>query len=304
MSKLALNQQLWNAVVDGRQEIVEAALVAGADPDFRDAGDPDETRHQSAHARSVLHEAILLGRFEAAQLLLKHGAEQSCDGLYELAPLHLATLFGQEDLMEEMLQAGGDVQALAGGGDSVLMTALIGEDAYDHPGRPIATKQQDPRLAERMVRRLVEAGADINGANEAGETPLWNAVRYQDAATVEAMIGLGADAHLQTAFGTNLVAEGALALNQADAMAQMPWRAEDARNMRQRALEVLRVLHAQGLQPAKDFDDADVEAELHYPNDKIQREILGWWGRWDAEAGHANTDNKAPSIRSWRRQGR
>lgn len=301
MSKLALNQQLWNAVVNDDRGMVEAALVAGADPDFRDTGDISDDRHQSNHARSVLHEALLLGRVEAAGLLLAHGAEQTCDGLYGLSPLHLAALFGYEDLVETMIQHGADLQAVDGSGDNVLMTALMGEDPYDNPGQPIQAKLDDSDLAMRLVRKLVQAGVAINGVNEAGEAPLWNAVRYQSGAAVSEMISLGANPHQTTVFETSLVSEGAEALNRADALGQMSWRADESRAERQRALDVLRVLH--GKEVAL-IDTKEVsQLELHYPSTKIQREVEGWWQQWSREAtpNGSSAAASAPSMRNLRR---
>lgn len=282
MSKLALNQQLWNAVTNNDPPMVEAALVAGADCDFRDTGTPSDDRYQSAHARSVLHEALFLGHTEVARILLSHGAEQTCDGIHSLTPLHLATLFGYESLVDDMIERGAQIDAVDGGGDNLLMTALMSEDTYDRPGFPIIAKTLDPELALRISLKLIAAGCNVNGVNGAGETPLWNAVRYQNGKTVEELIRVGADQHHVASYHTNLVAECAYVLNKADALGQMVWRGDESRAERQRALEVLHTLHKHEVSLADSKDPEQLE--MNYPSTKIQREIESWWHQWDREA--------------------
>jgi hypothetical protein len=59
----------------------------------------------------------------------------------------------------------------------------------------------------------------------------------------------------------------------------MVWRADECRTERQRALDVLKVLHEDGVALV---DGSDIsKRELHYPTDKIQREIESWWRQWD-----------------------
>lgn len=281
MTRLEINHQMWNAIVAGNAQMVDTALVAGADADFRHCTDPTREGGRGSHPWSALHEAVSSGHAETVRVLLRHGAEQACDGSHGLAPLHLACLDGRLDLVQMLIENDADASLMAADGENALAMALAIDDPY-RAGGGCQDKLDNPSLTLDLVDALVEAGCDPNALNASGESPLWTAVRGQRAEVVERLVELGADPHSQNAFGIGLVAEISYALGRADAMGQMSWRVDECRAERERAIQVARVLHGQGV-PLVDANDPS-QIEMYYPSQKIHREMEGWWAQWDAEA--------------------
>ena len=278
MSKYELNQQLWDVALDGRVALVEAALVAGADPDYRDV-DPDQEGLVLGTC-SVLQMAARRGNASVVALLLSHGAEPTPGGAYGLSPLHEAALQGNEAAVEALLENAKCLGQRSHNADTALFTALMTKNPYREGEPEVALKEHDPQLGLRLVRRLVTAGEDLNALNDLGESALLMAVRHQPPDVVKALIADGADVQVTTVFGTSLVAEGAARLNEAIAWGQATGRSIEARRERQQALDVLEVLHGAGLSLAKGPE----AAELHYPSEAIQREIEALWEQWDQAA--------------------
>ena len=278
MSKLSLNQQLWNAVQDNDLQMVEAAIVAGADPDFRDAPSDPTSDRAPYGTHSVLHEAVSLGNTVAVQLLLRYGAEQTKDGVYGLTPLHLATLEGNLEITRLLLDNKADPKARCDTGDSVFMTALMGENPYINGVPWFYQKTENPEKLLPLLEMLIEAKVDINAPNDAGETPLWNVIRYQSVPVLEWMIAHGANIHQVTVFDTDLIAEAGLALSRADTWADIPERKREGGLMRRQVVELLTVLHDQGL-AWKDIPEEEIVYQ--YPSHQVHMELKSMWGSLD-----------------------
>lgn len=261
--------------------MVETALVAGADADFRHCTDPTREGGHGSHPWTALHEAVASGNSEIVRVLLRHGAEHSCDGVHGLAPIHLACLDGRMDLARMLIENDADATMMSADGENALAMALAIEDPYRNSGAS-QEKLDNPEATLAMVDILIEAGCNPNALNANGESPMWAAVRGQSPAVVERLVELGADVHAKNAFSVGLVAEVSYALGRADAMGQMAWRVDECRAERERAIQVAQVLHRLGV-PLVDPQDPS-EVEMHYPSQKIHREMEGWWAQWDAEA--------------------
>ena len=291
MSQLILNQQLWAAVCKNDTAIVEAALVAGADPNFRDAPLDPTAEGACFSTHSILHEACFRGHEEAVALLLRHGAEQCQDGTYDLTPLHLACLTGRVDIASRLVERGADVKATDGTGDSVLMCALMGENPYATPPVWLYEKMEKPAHIVALLDFLVKAGADPNQPNEAGETPLWNAIRYQGPEVVDKLFSLGADVRQRTCFDTDLIAEAADVLSRADVLSDMTQHRKEGNAMRKRIMACMEIAHQHGL------SWREIEAGerlMHYPSEKLYAQMKSLWSSMSAAGTTSPSRNAAP----------
>lgn len=279
MSQLILNQQLWAAVSRNDTPIVEAALVAGADPNFRDAPLDPTAIGACFSTHSVLHEACFLGHEASVALLLRHGAEQCQDGTYDLTPLHLACLTGRTDIVKQLVNRGGDLLATDGGGDTPLMCAMMGENPYASPPVILHEKMEKTGEVQKLLEYLIEAGANPNQANQAGETPLWNAIRYQSPQVTARLIALGGDVQQKTCFDTDLIAEAAQSLSSADVLSDIPQYRKEGNAMRKRILACLEVIHANGLA----WRDLDAENQVaDYPSETLYHQMKFLWNSMSA----------------------
>ena len=273
-SRLILNQQLWIAACNNDAKMVEMALVAGADPDFRDSPSDPTADEACFSTHSILHEASLRGHVDVVSLLLRHGAEQSKDGLYGLTPLHLACLNGHVEVAKALISRGAQVDARCDTGDTALMTALMGENPYSNSVPWLHEKMAAPDRVKELVDVLVRAGADINAPNDPSETPVWNAIRYHDADMMTHLISHGADINHQTLLDEGLLSEAAQALSRADSWGDIPHRRKEGLNMRKRVLSCLTVLHQNGLQWQELPSE---EILLHFPSESIHRQMRAMW---------------------------
>ncbi len=137
------------AARDGKIEIMELLLVAGADPLAED----------SHFLGTPLHHAAVGGHAEAVRCLLRHGCPV---GLYDedgAAPLHLAVIGRSNavDVIQALLDAGADINETdTSDGETPLMWAAQGE----HIG---------------SLKFLIQSHADLNKTDNLGWTALMKA---------------------------------------------------------------------------------------------------------------------------------
>lgn len=290
MSRLILNQQLWAAACNNDVAMVEAAMVAGADPDFRDSPADPTTEDACFSTHSILHEAAYRGHGGVVDLLLVHGAEQCKDGTYGLTPLHMACIKGHVEVCRLLLPKA-KINARCDTGDTALMTALLGENPYPLTAPPLEKKVADTKRMIELVDLLLDAGGDPNANNDPGETPIWNALRYQQPVVMAHLIERGADIHHTTVFRTTLLAEAGEALARADSWGEIPHRRREAGEMRKRVHGCLTLLHEKGL-CWEDIPAADLLN--HFPSEGVYHQLRALWK--SLEANPAANNARAISI--------
>jgi ankyrin repeat protein len=148
-----------------------------------DAGSDVRAYHRR-DGRTPLHRAAEGGHAQMAQLLLKRGASAGAATTDGDTPLHLAALNGHVECMRVLLEA-------EPAGPSVLNRQRM---------TPLAVAASGAR--SRACSLLLEAGADLEAADENGWRPLHHAaaVREPIAATLVCalLVGAGADTEALT----------------------------------------------------------------------------------------------------------
>ena len=211
---------LWRAVKEGRADVVQALLKAGADVSKADVNGCAPLR--------VTPSATI------AKMLIERGADVNAANRFGGTALWRAADVGRADVVEALLQAGADVSKasyqgnaplsksatatiammLIERGASVDATNKLGQNAllfaaYDGRTEVVevllqagadANKADDDGLAPlsvaasaRIATMLIERGANVNATNKLGQTALLIAGRKGRAGVVKALVQAGAD---------------------------------------------------------------------------------------------------------------
>lgn len=130
-----------------------------------------------------LHWAARLNDLEAADLLIRAGANAKAANRYGVTPLALASINGSAPMIERLLKAGADPNVAAGEGETPLMTAARAGSAAS-------------------VRLLVAQGAKVNVAEKfRGQTSLMWAAAEGNVDVIKVLLELGADTHARSQRG-------------------------------------------------------------------------------------------------------
>ncbi len=175
------------AAIAGRLEVVQALLAAGADPEAA-----------TELGQVALHGAVLAPGDAQAQAivaaLLGAGAqvdEEADDGM---TPLMVAALNHRTALVSALLARGADAARRTVSGNTALMMASDGRAELDRDLSTIDRMQE-------CIRVLAAGGAEVDAANEAGETALIWAARGFHTGPVQTLLELGADANARSTAG-------------------------------------------------------------------------------------------------------
>ena len=154
---------LLDHVAERRTPLVELAIWAGADPNYRDD-----------NGRSALPAAVDLGDSGIVPLLLDAGADPDARTSDGEPVASLAARAGDVGILAMLLDAGADPNATDESGVAILVEAVVESDA-------------------EIVRMLLKAGADPNTLAEEGLAVLAIAVDRGNTEVVRLLLDAGAD---------------------------------------------------------------------------------------------------------------
>lgn len=192
---------LYLASANGHADLIRLLVAAGADPDSVDAV-----------GETMLMAAVGSGEIRAVETLLELGADANArDRDFEQTALMFAAREGSVEIAHTLIAAGAEIDARTRVGpepDWILPNSrpgfsfgvgiIRGGLPEDRGMRPFRSGGMSPLLyAAReghtaMVRRLLDAGAGINGTEANEITPLLMAVSNDHAETARLLIERGA----------------------------------------------------------------------------------------------------------------
>lgn len=187
---------LLDAAWTGETEIAEFLIQHGA----------DVNAHHRESGATPLQYAVLTGHTKITRLLLDAGAKLDAEYRDGQSLLHVAAARGYAPIIDLLVAAKADVQALDANGNTPLdsavlhnqpfaVTALLRNHAnasYVHPldGRG-ALHEACIRGFAQMLQPLIDAGADPTARDRFGQTPLDIALAYKNGNVVAALLHLG-----------------------------------------------------------------------------------------------------------------
>ena len=187
---------LLDAAWTGQTEIADYLIAHGADVN---------ARHAEAGA-TPLQYAVLTGRAKMTRLLLTAGASLGSEYRDGQSLLHVAAARGYVPVIDLLVEAKADMQALDANGNTPLDSAVLHNQpfavnellqrhanaSYVHPltGRG-ALHEACMRGFANLVQPLIDAGADPTARDRFGETPLDIALAYKNGNVVATLLHLG-----------------------------------------------------------------------------------------------------------------
>lgn len=168
---------LLNAAASGSVPAVSLLLDRGAD-----------VRAKSNGGQTPLHIAVNHHHPEVVHLLLRSGAETDATDGYGQTPLHRAIVLNQEECFDLLLEYRTGIDASSG--------AKI---KYEKKDMQYALVFAIRHSRSHMIPRILEYGANINGAVSNGTTPFHEAAARGDIAILEIILASGANKHARDA---------------------------------------------------------------------------------------------------------
>lgn len=189
-------------------DVGELLLARGADPDAAGAG------------YTALHAATLRGNTRLAQALLEKGADPNAlvthgspvrrlsadysirHQMIGLNALWIAARLGHLDIARALRARGAIATLVPKDGTPSLKAAMgfvrgVTENREGRYGAPRREHGDEERLTLELARLLLDAGIDVNAADNAGESALFDAARQRFDSVVELLAARGADVNLR-----------------------------------------------------------------------------------------------------------
>lgn len=131
--------------------------------------------------RSLLHWAVACKQKEVFDFLIEKGANVNAEDNQKKIPMHIAVHYGNETYFDLLVGLQPDNQWVSSYGPSLLEKAVM-------------------MKRDKLIKKLIAKGVDINSTNERGSTGLEIAQRMDADEIAQVLLSLGADQNLVRTF--------------------------------------------------------------------------------------------------------
>lgn len=178
---ISKEEQLIKATKEGDSNRVTTLINKGANINYR----------RQDEQVSALDCAVIIGDIGLVNLLLDNGADVNSKTRNGYTALFIASVdwTSHPDIIDTLIRHGADVNA----------------KSFVEKWTPLLLASSDVLTDESVVRRLVEAGAQINDSNVFGMTPLMYVAELGSDGLVEYLLKNGADPRLTTKDGLSAI---------------------------------------------------------------------------------------------------
>jgi ankyrin repeat protein len=252
---------LVEAAHSGSEDVGILLLEKGADPNAADVG------------YTALHAAVLRSGARLVNALLTHGANPNLRltkgtpvrrnsedfelpaTLIGATPYFLAAKFLEPAIMRALAAAGADVRLSMKSGDTPLMAAagMGASPQTDRRGLSVLDggRIEDERLVSESVGVALANGADVNAANQAGDTAVHAAALLGYDSVLKQLAGAGAKVDVKNGRGLTALDQIVQIASKSGAALRSPDRAN--LGPRRSTIDLLRALA--GVSPGNDAQD-------------------------------------------------
>jgi ankyrin repeat protein len=182
----------------GNVTFIQQLLKAGADPNLADRGYAFNELSRKFKGWTAMHYAVKHPAI--VKLLLAAGAKVDSDDETGVRPIDLACQSGQTEVAQLLIDAGADVKTLSP--PTRKQVVLPSENGQALPTRvpPLLVAMKLSPPAPDLVAALLKAGADVDQADDVGNTPLNYAIHFRQEKIALQLLAAGANPNIPSTY--------------------------------------------------------------------------------------------------------